>query len=158
MARELSEKFKANLNVTSSCNPDIELIEITHPDLASVVRLSNFHEDVISNGEVYLATRFDVEWPSDKSGGEDPRAKIKFDNIGRSITQWVEQSQGGRCGEIVLKIINKECPDEIGLELCMDITSICMDCEKILITIGYGDLNKPAVPILFDECHAPGLF
>lgn len=159
MSRSLSEEYKANLNTTASCDPDIELIEITHPDLPTVVRLANFNEDIVSNGNTYLATAFDAEWPSDKSSGESPKAKLIFDNIGRSLTQWIENTCGGRCAEVTLIITTKSNPDYRALELCLDVNSVCMTCERIEVNLSYDNIfNKKAVQTRHDECHSPGLF
>lgn len=157
MARELSKKFKANMNTSASCDPVILLAEINHPDLSQPVYIAGNFEDIESNGNNYAASYFEFDFPSDKIR-EEARAKLRIDNVGRSLTQWIEQSCGGRCGEIVFKLTTKSCPDEISTEYCFDIISVCMDCNQIEITLGFDNiLKKKAVQTTFNECTAPGL-
>lgn len=157
MSSEIQKKFVANLNRDAVCDPLILLMEINHPDLSTPVFIANNFEDVQSNGNNYVASYFDFEMPSSKNG-EDSRGRLVIDNIGRQLTQWIEQSCGGRCGTVIFRLVVKSCPDEINKEECLQIISVCMDCNVVKVTLGYEDLYKmKAVQKVFNECTAPGL-
>lgn len=47
----------------STVEPIPLLLEITHPELLAPVRLANFGEDIISQGEIYYDVPFDITLP-----------------------------------------------------------------------------------------------
>ena len=154
---DLNKKFSSNLNSSAVCEPLILLIEISHPDLSTPIYIANNVEDIESNGNNYIATHFEFELPSNKNG-ENSRAKLVIDNIGRQLTQWIEQTCGVRCGTIVFRLILKSCPDIIAKEYCLKIFSVCMDCRVVKVSLGYKDLyNGFATQVTYNECTAPGL-
>lgn len=145
------------MNTKANCVPMIMLAEISHPDLSTNIYIANWIDDVASNGNNYLAARFEGSLPNDRQG-EKPSVKLRFDNVGRALTQWIEQSCGGRCGKIILSVVAKDCPDEVTLNLCCRIASVCMDCNVVELTLWLGDFHdRKAMQKVFNECTAPGL-
>lgn len=60
------------------------LLTISHPDLATPLRLVNSRSDLISNGHTFTWFPFTVVLPDD-DGENSPRAKLKIDNVSREI-------------------------------------------------------------------------
>jgi hypothetical protein len=85
---------RRSLLATSVVEPLLELIEITHPDLAVPARFVNDTQDFVLEGNNYFATRFRLSRPDDKDQ-QTPQARLAVDNVGRELTQFLEQSNGG---------------------------------------------------------------
>ena len=61
------------------------LVEITHADLASPIRLVNYLTNVVSDGDTYTAYPFAIEFP-EESADAPPAATLTVDNVSREIT------------------------------------------------------------------------
>lgn len=70
--------------------PVIILLTVTHPDLASPIRLARntIGDDIVSNGNIFTAAPFELEWPSDDE--EAPTAKLTAINVDRAIGEALE--------------------------------------------------------------------
>lgn len=68
----------------------LELIVLTHPDLATPLRFVNNNEDIVSGGETYTAFPFSIMLPKDKDRVA-PSASIRIDNVSRQIGQLIRQ-------------------------------------------------------------------
>lgn len=84
MRDSLSATYKeaASHQETEEC--PIVLLTITHDQLPSPIRVCNNGEDIISNGETFLACPFDIELPDDAEG-KVPGAKLSIANVDRQI-------------------------------------------------------------------------
>src|SRR5690606_1992116 len=90
-----TNKAKRNLLATSADEPILELVEITHPDLAVPARFVNDNANIVVEGNTYFATSFRITRPDDVDQ-QTPQARLAVDNIGRELTQWLEVSNGGK--------------------------------------------------------------
>lgn len=153
-----SERYKRALGAVSSSDVVLVLLEITHPDMPAPARVVRDTQDLVSNGNVFVATGFDFTFPDDK-GAAAPRAELVVDNIGRELMSWIEASKGGRGAEVRLMIVLRETPDVIEADYRLGLERIVVDQWKISGELGYGNLlDLPAVAVRYDPSTAPGLF
>jgi hypothetical protein len=70
-------------------DPFIALLTIEHPNLETPYRFARNREKIISNGETFGASYFDLELPGDGDGA--PQATITVANVNRRIGQELER-------------------------------------------------------------------
>lgn len=158
MSRPYSQHAREQLNATSADDILLVLLEIQHPQLAVPVRVVNDTQGIVSCGNEFLACAFDIALPDD-TDNKLPQARLEIDNIGRELTQWLEQSGGGVGATCRVMQVMRATPDLIELDLTLDMTGISMDRAKVSATLGYADLlNQPAITVYYTPATAPALF
>ena len=123
-----SERYKRALGAVSSSDVVLVLLEITHPDMPAPARVVRDTQDLVSNGNVFVATGFDFTFPDDK-GAAAPRAELVVDNIGRELMSWIEASKGGRGAEVRLMIVLRETPDVIEADYRLGLERIVVETD-----------------------------
>lgn len=158
MAKAYSNRFKELVNATSAGEAPLLLLEISHPGLTQPARVVNDAQDIIVQGQRYVALGFQAVLPDDLEEGL-PRATLVMDNVGRELTQWIESSQGGRGAQVrMLQVLRNE-PDIIEWEVTLSLSNVRLDAGTIQGTLTYEDLlNRPAVTLFYRPETAPGLF
>lgn len=158
----LSELFQEDINALNGRAP-LLLIELRHPALADVVRLA---WDTINWGStaggttkhLYIGTGLDVSWP-DQQAEQLPRATISIVNIGRELTQWVEETGGGDDAEITLILVSRRTPDRVERKVAMELKHLKLDIEYLSGELGFDNLmGRPACQLYYRPDTAPGVF
>src|SRR4051812_29570696 len=108
MAKAYSAHYKEKTGATSGEDP-VTLLEITHAQLLAPVRVINDTDDLVSNGNNFVACGFDVALPDDQAG-QMPRASIAIDNVGKELTTWIDASMGGRGAKVRLMQVMRDTP------------------------------------------------
>jgi hypothetical protein len=158
MARPYSQRAREQLNATSADDIMLVLLEIRHPQLAVPVRVVNDTQNIVVEGNEFIACAFDVTLPDD-SDNQVPQARLEIDNIGRELTQWLEQSGGGAGATCRFIQVMRSTPNLIEYDITLDLTGLSMDQTKVSGTLGYVDfLNQPAVTVYYRPETAPALF
>ncbi|CAB3904983.1 hypothetical protein LMG26858_04434 [Achromobacter anxifer] len=158
MARNFSSRAKRNVNATSAGEPLIELIEITHRDLAVPARFANDTADIAVEGSTFVACRFDLSIPDDKDG-QVSSAKLEVDNIGRELTQWLEVSQGGAGAKCRLIMVLRSNPSNLEFDMTMDLTGLSITNTRVGGDMGFKNtLMQSAVTMRYDPTTTPGIF
>lgn len=85
MSRDVTADARAELYASESAEVWVTLLVIEHADLAEPIRLCNNNEDVISNGETFIAWGFPPILPTEAEG-ELPAIEMTLDNVGRELT------------------------------------------------------------------------
>lgn len=83
-----NDAFRAEVLGPYSDDPVCVLLEITHPDLAAPIRVTQNGADITSNGDTYQHFAFDMELPGD--GEDEPVAKLRIANVDRQIGEAIE--------------------------------------------------------------------
>lgn len=152
-----SDRYKRALGAVSSSDLAVVLLEITHPDMPSPARVVRDTQDLVSNGNVFLACGFDFTLPDD--GVSTPRAALVVDNVGRELMSWIEASKGGRGAEVRLMVVLRATPDVIEADYNLGLERIVVDQAKVNGDLGYGNLlDLPAVAVRYDPRTSPGNF
>lgn len=135
-----------------------ELLTITGGGIAEPVRLVNDTRDLLSQGETFLALPFELVLPKD-AAKETPRAQLRIDNVGRSITAELEALEPGAELMATIQIVYRATPDVIEYEFTAPLSGVRANMFSITATVGPSDLmRRPAVNLRFDPFTAPGLF
>lgn len=146
------------LNATSADEPLLEMIEITHPDLAIPARFVNDTIDLVSNGNTFFATSFRLARPDDVDQ-QTPTAKLSVDNIGRELTQWLEVSNGGKGARCRILAVLRSDPNTYQFDMTLDLSGISITNMEVASTLGFQHtLMQPAVAVRYDPFSAPGSF
>lgn len=158
MSRTYSMMARRQLHTTCSDDPPLVLLEITHPNLPDPVRVVGDTQDLISNGQVYAAMGFRVRLP-DEVQGQQPRAELAVDNVGRELMRWVEQSAGGRNARVRLMQVLRSHPDNIEWEISMYLNNLRATATEVSGELGFPRLlDVPAVQMRADPQTMPGIF
>jgi len=157
-----TDHFHEQVSATTGAEP-LYLIRITHPQLAVPVRYVRDTQNLtithpVHGVEEYFAAWFEVMFPDDVSG-RLPRAPIRFDNLGRELTQWIDASAGGRGAQIELMQVMRDEPDVIEADITLDLVRVSQNGAFVTGELGYEDiLNKPALVESYRPDNTPGLF
>ena len=158
MARNYSTAFRGTVNSTSAREAPLLLLEITHPGLASPLRVVNDTQDLVSNANTYTALPFHARLPDDLEQGL-PRAELSIDNIGKELVQWLEASGGGQGASCRMMQVMRSAPNVIEFEITLDLTNLHMDSVQVSGTLGFENLlDRPACAWVYKPEIAPGLF
>ena len=158
MPRIFSPSMKANLIRTSGEEQPIILLEITNVLITGTIRLARSSRDIHSNGNDYVACWFECAIPDDQAE-QLPRARLEVDNVGRSLTRWLEQLQGAPKTKVRFILIQESNPDFVEWDIQMDLVNLTVNRSKITGNLGFNDtLNERCVNILYRPYNAPGLF
>ena len=136
----------------------LTLLEITHPDLATPVRVVNDTQAITVLGNEFTPLSFRPVWPDDLSQGL-PRAGLAIDNVGRELTQWIESTAGGQGAEVRLMQVLRSDPDTIELDITLGLDNVELSQLEVTGELGFEDiLNRPATTVNYRPEVAPGLF
>jgi len=156
--RSLSTTARELIASISRPEAPILLLEITHPDLTTPVRVVNDNVDVVSNLNTFIGMAFRALPPDDLSQGS-PRATLAIDNVGRDLTQWIESSAGADGSIVRMMQIMRSAPDIIEWEVTMELTDIVMDQNQVKGTLHFKNLiDTPGITIFYRPENTPGLF
>lgn len=158
MARAYSTAYKSTLAATAAAESPIILLEISHPDLATPVRVVNDNQAVTSNGVEFIACPFRCTLPDDIEN-QLPRATLSVDNVGKELMYWVETSGGGRGATARFIQIMRSRPNQIEWQITMNLTNLKATMKEVSAELGYENIfARPAVAMRFDPFTAPGIF
>lgn len=171
-----SSAGRRSLYATSAKESIVIAIEVIHPDLAVPLRFVNDNQDLFIGDDRYFATRFDVTLPDNKDQ-QVPRARLSVDNVGRELTQWLEQSNGGKGAKCrLLQVLRSQTDDYdaedyfaqdyvygenpiIEFDITLDLTGLSINNLVVDGELGFRDtLNQSAVAVRYTPQTAPGLW
>lgn len=158
MTRSLSTTAARNVLATSADEPLLAAIEITHPDLEVPARFVNDTTDITIDGNTFFACRFDLTLPDDQDE-QVPQARLEVDNIGRELTQWLEQSQGGKGAKCRMLMVLRSNPDNLEFDMTLDLTGLEITNFRVSGDLGFKNtLMQSAVAVRYDPSTSPGIF
>lgn len=158
MTRAYSAQFKSTLAAVSPQEAPLILLEISHPSLSVPVRVVNDMQDLISNGNAFIACPFRCVLPDDYEG-QLPKAKLAVDNVGRDLMYWIETSSGGQGSSVRFMQIMRSNPDLIEWEITMNLYNVNVTMQEISAELGFQNLfAKPAIAMQYRPDNSMGLF
>jgi hypothetical protein len=158
MARDYSDNFYKTVNSTEASEFPLILLEISHADLDTPIRVVNDMQDVTHDGDIFTAIAFRVTLPDDKSQGT-PKASLSIDNIGKELVAWLELADGGKGATVRMMQILRSDPDVVEFEITMNLSNVKMTPIEISGDLSYEDLlNRPGTAVQYRPSNSPGLF
>lgn len=132
------------------------LLELNHDELIEPLLLVNNKEDVISNGETYLAFPFELQMPNDTDDSA-PQAKLRICNVSREIGQAIRLMRTP--ADVSLKVVRMDTPDTVELEFIgMKLRNVTFDAFTVEGTLVFENLiNEPYPWMTFSPAWFPGL-
>lgn len=154
-----SDNLKVNVNRIDSIESLKVLIEITHPLLATPVRVINDNCDLVSKGNNFVAFPFEFKRAPDVES-ELPKGRLVFSNIGRSMVRWLEESYGASDADLKIIFARRSEPDVWENVFPCKITSTNLTPENINIdlVILANKLIQRGIRFNFSTDRTPGLF
>lgn len=158
MARIYSSDFKSTLAQVSAPESAFVLLEINHPELATPVRVVNDTQDLVSNGETYIAIPFRCTFPDDFEN-QLPKARLSVDNVGKELMYWIETSGGGNGSLITISQVMRSRPDTIESSITMNLYNVSCNMTEVSGELGYENLfYKKAIALQYRPNNSPGIF
>lgn len=158
MPRPKSARFRQVAQQVSAPELPLILLEIRHPLLAEPMRFVNDVQDLVSNGENYVAAKFVFTWPDDLDK-QTPRAQLQIGNVRGDVGAFFERTHGGRGATVTALQVMRSEPDFIEDSYTLDLTNFSVGTTMASGQLGYDDvLNKPGTAVTYRPETAPGLF
>jgi len=153
-----SAAYLRAINATSADESPLDLAEIDHPTFEEPIRIVNDSQDLVSNGETFIALYFRCRRPDDREG-QAPQAELVVDNVGEELMAPLEHSNGGEGATVRLMEVLRSDPDTIEWEATMNLKNVRAVNMEVIAALGYEEiLHRPAVGLAYRPDIAPGLF
>lgn len=148
MAHQYSPEYHEVITALSPPEHPFVLLKIEHA-LATPLRLINDTQDLVSNGERYIAVRFRPVWVDDVEG-QLPRATLQIDNTSGTLSRLLEQTGGMRGMKITMMQVLRSQPDVIERQIQLDVDTVSMNTDAAQFGLGFEDmLNKSAINLTY---------
>lgn len=167
-----SADFRKWAAANDSDDPQIFLLEITHPSLSEPIRVSSdmtefiqLHEETKEpiygtrhQGAVYYALPFKITLPDQPQGSDPVKASVTVDNVDREYVAAIRNMDSAATFKV--KTVFASTPDKVELEYpALRITSATYSATTIDGELGPDDYRAEPVPALnFYPALFPGLF
>lgn len=133
----------------------VVLLTIEHPAIAPI-RVTNNNENIVSNGQTFLAYPFNITLPSDT---EEPGvAQLDIANVDRSIIEAIElMDDPATC---LVQVILASTPNSIEYEWSnLILRNVTADDVSVTAQIGHAPIDAmPYPPIRVTQRDFPGLY
>lgn len=157
MAKSYTAHFKEETSSTTGSEPSY-LLEITHTQLAVPVRVCNNTEDIVSNGNTFIACAFRIQLPDDVAQTM-PKVPIAIDNIGRELTQWLEASNGGKGAVVKIMQVMRDTPNVIEQSYELFLMNVHQNIMEVSGELGMENiLDMPCLAATYNPETSPALF
>lgn len=144
MTRSLSSAALRSIFAANADDPWLAFVTINHADLAQPIRVVHNSQDVVSNGETYIAFPFGAEFPVDDAN-QVTSVQLVIHNVGRDITQALEAI--GTPPEVTLKFCLGSQPDTVEAgPFEFTLQGATYDAHTITGTLGYPPLLMTTFP------------
>lgn len=158
MAKAYSSEYKSTLAAVSAPESPLMLLQIDHVDLVAPIRVVSDTQNIVSNGNTFIAYPFKFILPSDYEN-QLPKAKIEISNVGRDLMEWIETSAGAAGTTIRFMQIMRSRPNQIEWEITMSLYNVQVTPTAISGELGFENLfNKPAISIQYRPFTAAAIF
>lgn len=158
MARAYSSAYKSTLARVNASESTLILLEITHEELSTPVRIINDTDDLTSNGNLYIACPFRCVLPDDFEG-QMPKAKLSVDNVGRDLMYWIETTGGGEGSQVRFMQVMRSRPDTIEWEITMSLFNVNASMMEVSAELGFENLfGRPAILRQYRPENSAGIF
>lgn len=133
------------------------LVTINHPDLVVPIRAVNNNENIVSNGQEYVALPFEPELP-DANEDSPPRGRLRIDNVSREIGQAIRQIQSP--ASVTLEVVRQSDPNVVEISFPeMRLSNTRVTALTVIGDLEFEDLVREPFPAhSFVPSAFPALF
>lgn len=151
MARILSTALKQQLYAQESSDPFLTLLTIYFP--SNTIRLVKNNQDIISRGNTYTATFFEITLPRD-DGESLQQVTLTIDNVGLELINYIRTIT--EPVTILLESVLASAPNVVQLSVTdLKLSQITYDAFTISSILIYDDILSTGIP---DELYAPNTY
>jgi len=135
------------------------LLTITHSTLLTPLRFVNNTENIVSNGEDFIAYPFKMKPPEDRQGVK-PVARLTIDNINRQIVEVVRQIAATSPLFVQIDVVRIDDCDVIETTLPQfKLRNVDWDAGVLSGDLSIDDITKEPFPArTFTPSEYPGVF
>ena len=157
MSRNVSAELKQAVYAQETTEAFIVLVTLSHPDLETPIRVNSSGQEVISNGDLFVAFPFEVILP-DNVDDRPPRARLSIDNVSREIVLAIRTISSAPF--VTIQIVMASSPSTIEAEF-PDFRLANITYDQLTVE---GDLTleefigEPYPARIFSPADFPGLF
>lgn len=157
MSRTLSSAARHGVFAQETGEVYLVILEIDHTDLSVPIRVVNNTEDVVSNGDTYLAFPFNVALPPDTDQGV-VSVTLTIDNVDRQIVDALRDVTSPPIVSISVLLASSPNTIEAG-PYNMTVGDADYDALSVNFQLTFEDiLNEPFPALRFNPPQYPGLF
>jgi hypothetical protein len=154
--RSLSAAAIESQNAQETGEAWLVLLEIDHDDLADPIRVVNNHQNITSNGYLFVGFPFEIELP-----GEDPdqplRARLRIDNVDRTIVETVRTISSPPT--VTARVVLASQPDTVEVEFSgMTLRKASYDAATVEADLVFEDVLNEPVTTNMTPAKYPGMF
>lgn len=158
MAKTYSTTYFETTNSMEGKEFPLILLEVTHADLPSAIRVVNDRTDLVHNGDTFVRMGFDITLPDDPESGT-PEARLTMDNVGREMVSWLEIADWNNPTTVRIIQVLRSAPNIVEWDITMGMKNISMSQSQVVGTLTFEDqLGLPAVAVTYTPQTAVGLF
>lgn len=158
MSKTFTTDFHKTVNAVSAAESPLALLEITHPNLVTPIRVVNDTQDLTHNGDVFTRFSFRLTLPDDPDTAL-PQARLELDNVGRELVQWLETADWTQQTQVTIIQVMRSRPNVAEYSITMDLSDITMDSRVVSGKLSFDNfLGVPGVNLFYTPQTAIGLF
>ena len=157
MSRPVSTTAKAALFAPQTGEAFLILLTLSHPNLATPIRVSSDAVNTASRGDLFIAYPFDLTLPDDEEQ-RPPRARLVIDNVDRQIVATIRTLQSAPT--LLIEIVRANDPNTVEARFSdFKLFDITYDSQVITADLTLEDFTAEPYPAAtFSPSLFPGLF
>jgi len=156
MPRTLSNAALASMNAQATGEVWLVLLTLSHPTLATPIRLVNNNEDVVSRGSTFLAFPFEVELPGEDPD-QPPKAMLRIDNVDRRVVQTIRSITAPPT--VTLEVILASAPNTVEVSFTnMTLRNAQYDTSTVSGELTFDSIYTEPVTLTMTPSRFPGMF
>lgn len=113
MPREISSVAREQIQSSNVTHVALVLLEIDHPDMAAPIRVVNNNENIVYDGNEYLATSFRFTPPA-QEGNELRDASVSISNVDRRFVQTLRSVSSPPTIKAIVVLVGETVEKEAG--------------------------------------------
>lgn len=151
----VSDDFRADAWAAES-DLHLVLLTIAHPDLPAPIRVVNNTENVISNGQTYVAFPFNISLPESRDDAP-PRAHLSISNVSQEIGQAIRSIVDPPF--VTIRVIRQATPDVVEMiHQGLRLTGVSYNASAVSGDLVREDfVVEPYPAVTYSPAEFPGL-
>lgn len=157
MSRSISLSARAALYAGETGEVFAILLTLSHPQLATPIRVTSDAVVTVSRGNDFVPFPFDLSLPDDDADTA-PRARLTIDNIDRQVVRAVRQLSSAPY--VLIEIVRAAEPDVVEARFeDFRLTDVSYDSQVVEGNLTVEDFTAEPFPaFMFSPGYFPGLF